>query len=231
MVVSSGTKSRPRTAILAAGGPLTAQEAVLLAEFAQETDVWVGVDSGTRHWLSIGILPHYVTGDFDSLSVQERESLAKIGVKIVPTPDQDYTDLDKAIAFVSQELGIARLRIFAGTAGRLDHTYSVLSTVVKYGRALDIRLVDEVGETWLVNGTETLTGEHLPGRVLSLMAMGTVTGITTTGVVWELEGETLAPGFRDGTLNVIKDTTVGILVEEGNLLVMLHHPPASSKRA
>jgi thiamine pyrophosphokinase len=55
------------------------------------------------------------------------------------------------------------------------------------------------------------------------MALGPVSGITTSGVRWPLAGESLAPGVRDGTLNEVLSETVTIEVESGNLLVQLHH--------
>lgn len=221
---ASEADSIPTYTLLAAGGPLTSREAERLRLEAETAQWCIGIDGGARHWLGIGLVPDYVTGDFDSLTPAELEDLAAQGAEIVPTPDQDFTDLDKAIAFVVEKLGSTVLRIYAATAGRLDHIYSVLSTVVKYGRHLDIRLVDEYGETWLVNDSITLTGADLPGRILSLMALGTVHGITSTGVEWPLDREALAPGVRDGTLNRVTDETVTVAVESGDLLLMLHWP-------
>ena len=212
-------------AILAAGGPLSPAEAECLrsALAANPGALRVGIDSGARHLLRVGKLPDVVTGDFDSLTLAEREALASQGVEIVPTPDQDYTDFDKALRYVRDVRGAKRIQVFAATGGRLDHTYSVLSALIKHGQHGDIRLVDAVGETWYVCGKVTLNGSDLPGRTLSLMAFGTVNGITTTGVRWPLTGESLAPGVRDGTLNEIIADTVTIEVREGNLLVQLHH--------
>jgi len=88
-----------------------------------------------------------------------------------------------------------------------------------------MRLVDDMGETWLAGPYALLTGDDLIGRTLSLMAFGPVTGITLTGVRWPLKNETLAPGVRDGTLNEITDAKVTLEVKSGDLLVMLHHAP------
>jgi len=218
-----------REALLVAGGPLAEGDIPLLAAAVAQTragrGVVVAVDGGTHHLLRLGALPDIVTGDFDSLDAVTRADLAAQGVRIVPTPDQDYTDLDKALSFVRSDLAIAQVRVHAASRGRLDHLYSVLSAVVKYGRSLDLRLVDGIGETWLVNGEVTLAGADLPGRTLSLLALGPVSGITTTGVRWPLTEETLAPGVRDGTLNEVVAETVTIRVNAGDLLVNLHHPP------
>jgi thiamine pyrophosphokinase len=190
------------------------------------SDYLIGVDGGARHLRRLGLRPHVITGDFDSLSLPEREAFAAEGVRILPTPDQDYTDLDKAITVAVDELGARVLRVFAATVGRLDHIYSALSTLIKHGRRADIRLVDDIGETWLIDRELDLYAPDLPGRVLSLLAFGPVSGITTTGVNWPLHEESLAPGVRDGTLNRIIAERVTIRVGEGDLLVMVHHPDA-----
>ncbi|MFM7322775.1 MAG: thiamine diphosphokinase, partial [Armatimonadota bacterium] len=204
-------------------------EARLRAAAALPGAFVVAVDGGGRHLLRMGIDPHWVTGDFDSLTEPERTLLQVRGARIVATPDQDHTDLDKAIALLRAERGARRIAVYGATGGRIDHLYSVLSTLVRHGGAVDVRLVDEVGETFVVAagaGETVLRGDDLPGRTVSLMALGAVEGVTTRGVRWPLSGEALAPGVRDGTLNVVTADEVGIRVEGGSLLVLLHHARA-----
>ena len=219
-------------ALLVAGGPLPfAQAELLRAEIAtrHETDglqtALVGVDGGAAHLVSLQVRPDFVTGDFDSLPVALRETLAAQGARIVPTPDQDYTDLDKALTFARDTLGAGDIQIWAATGGRIDHAYSVLSAVLKHGRgpnAPHIRLCDEWGETRPVPAEGVhLQGADLPGRILSLITLGIVAGITTTGVEWPLESETLAPGVRDGTLNRITSETVTVSHQSGDSLLFI----------
>ena len=190
----------------------------------------VAVDGGALRLLTQGIVPQVVTGDFDSLTEEILVSLEAQGATILPTPDQDYTDLDKALTYVRNEIGDLPIEIFGATGGRLDHTYSVLSAIIKHGvfGEADIRLIDEIGETRPVRaGRMQRVGDDLPGRVLSLITIGTVRNITLHGVQWELEDATLAPGVRDGTLNQITERTVRLSCEIGApLLVQIHHAPA-----
>lgn len=212
------------TVVLVAGGPMDAAESGHLRDAVASAALVVGVDGGARHLLALGIVPQVVTGDFDSLTEAERRDLAARGTEIVATPDQNFTDLDKALVYVTETHRARSIRVYAGTGGRLDHIYSVLSAVVKHGRGgIDLRLVDAVGETWRIDGAATLSGADLPGRVLSLMALGPVDGVWTTGVRWPLSGDALAPGVRDGTLNEIVAETVTIRVGSGDLLAQLHH--------
>lgn len=188
--------------------------------------VLVAVDGGGRHLLRLGIDPNFVTGDFDSLSEPERTLLSARGATLVPTPDQDYTDLDKALAWIRTTLAPETITVFGATGGRLDHLYSVLSTLVRHGSGTDIRLVDEIGETFVVAGERIWEGDDLPGRTVSLMALGPVENVVTRGLRWPLHGETLAPGVRDGTLNVVDAPRFSVSAGSGTLIVLLHHASA-----
>lgn len=222
--------------MLVAAGPLPVRAATRLRVqiAAAPESLLVGVDGGAATLAALGVLPHVVTGDGDSLGEAARNDLAKRGARIVPTPDQNVTDLDKAMAYVL-ETGARVVRVFGATGGRLDHTYSALSALLKHARACpdaDVRLVDEWGETFAPTGPVTLSGSDLPGRVLSLVALGPVSDIRTTGVRWPLSGESLAPGVRDGTLNVVTETVVTIRAGTGDLLVLLGHAaPLAGKEA
>lgn len=209
--------------VLVANGPFEDIPQNRLREAAAEASALIGVDGGTHALQQLGLKPTHVTGDFDSLTLAERETLAAQGVAIVPTPDQEYTDLDKAVMFAFDTLGATSAHIYGATGGRLDHLYSVLSVLIKHGRVRDIRLIDTVGETFYIQDSIELIGTDLPGRTLSLLALGPVDGITTTGVQWPLNGESLAPGVRDGTLNKVVAETVTIACTAGDLLVLLHH--------
>jgi thiamine pyrophosphokinase len=211
--------------VLVAGGPLAEGATPYLLRDIQRAELLLGVDGGARHLRALGLIPQVVTGDFDSLTPPEIEALREEGVEIVPTPDQDYTDLDKALHFTIEERGLRQVRVYAATAGRLDHIYSCLSAIVKYGHIADVRLVDEYGDTWWIKPGETVTleGDELVGRTLSLITLGLVEGITTTGVAWPLTDEDLAPGVRDGTLNVVTAPPATVSYRRGDLLLMLHH--------
>lgn len=221
--VTGGANNPVTRAVLVANGVLHPDAVPLLHTAIAAADLVIGVDGGTRHLLANDLLPHVVTGDFDSLTTDERVDLEARGVRLISTPDQDYTDLDKALRVTVEEFGAMTVYVFAATTGRLDHIYSNLSAILKHGRRADVRLVDEIGQTWSVNGALTIEGPGLSGRVLSLMALGPVQSVTTTGVRWPLYEATLAPGVRDGTLNETISDTVTIHHKTGDLLVMLHH--------
>ncbi|MBC7806405.1 MAG: thiamine diphosphokinase [Akkermansiaceae bacterium] len=216
--------------VVVCNAPMDAVAERLLTGVARRPfTLFVGVDGGASRLSALGVLPHVVTGDFDSLTDADLARFESQNVTVVPTPDQDYTDLDKALTYVRSISTDAPIEIFGAVGGRLDHTYSVLSSVIKHGvlAGADIRLVDGIGETRPVRGGElVLQGDRLPGRIMSLLTFGIVREVTVTGVRWGLNGATLAPGVRDGTLNEITDTEVLVRCEKNApLLVQTHHSP------
>ena len=213
-------------AVLCANAPFSEEAIALLREATQRADLLVGVDGGARTLMRYGLTPQLVTGDGDSLTKEEQDALVRAGTELVPTPDQDFTDLDKALAYVIAVKGATKITVFGATGGRLDHSYSGFSALIKHGRSAQsaqIELVDETATYELVVGEWQKSGENLVGRTLSLLALGRVEGITTIGVRWPLVNDWLAPGLRDGTLNEITEASVRVQARSGDLIVMLHH--------
>lgn len=210
-------------ALLCANAPFSEEAAVLLQDAALSADWLVGVDGGARTLLRYGLTPQIVTGDGDSLSEHERAALRATGAQLVPTPDQDYTDLDKALTYMVEAHGATQLTVFGATGGRLDHSYSVFSALLKHGRRARVQLIDETARYEAIQGQWHCTGPELVGRTLSLLAFGRVEGVTTTGLRWPLTDDWLAPGHRDGTLNQVVESTITVQVGSGELIVMLHH--------
>jgi thiamine pyrophosphokinase len=207
--------------VLIAGGILSPDALPYLLQ--EKADIWVGVDGGARYFAQISRVPDCITGDFDSLTITEQEHFAAQGAKIIPTPDQNYTDMDKSIRYVLQQYNATYIRIYGATGGQTDHFISVLSALVKYQGKAIIKLVDEHGEVWLASDKEEIGGEALIGRMFSLIALGEVTGIITTGLQWPLTCETLVLGGRDGTRNLVMESIVTVQKQSGNLFLMLHH--------
>jgi thiamine pyrophosphokinase len=209
-------------AVLCANAPFSGEAEGLLRDAVESASILVGVDGGARTLQRYGLIPQIITGDGDSLRDDERVALVRAGAKLVPTPDQDYTDLDKALSWVRGQ-GATQITVFGATGGRLDHSYSVFSALIKHGRSLPLQLVDETAMYELVVGEWQRAGRDLVGRSLSLLAFGRVEGITTKGLRWPLANDWLAPGLRDGTLNEVTDESIQISVGSGDLITMLHH--------
>jgi thiamine pyrophosphokinase len=155
-----------------------------------------------------------VLGDFDSLAPDTLPNVPRIAAA-----DQDHTDIDKAIAYMIAQ-SASRIVMTAVTGDRLDHTFSALSMLVKYGRKIDISLLDEIGRARLVDDEIAIPSR--PGQTFSLLPIGKVEGVATMGLRWELDGDTLQAGVRDGISNEAIGNMVSINCWGGDLIVYWH---------
>ena len=81
-------------------------------------DVLLAADGGTRHALSLGLMPSIVIGDLDSLSEADRQRLENAGTRLLQRPrDKNETDLELAL-YYALEQGFTRVVILAALGGR-----------------------------------------------------------------------------------------------------------------
>ncbi len=127
------------------------------------------------------------------------------------------TDLEKAIRFAIAG-GCDQIDVVGAGGGRADHTLANLSVLAVFRGQATIRLHDELFEITLVDGRAEASGE--PGTVVSLVAIGACTGVTTRGMRWDLRDRTLA--FSPlGVHNEILVSPASVEVRTGDLLLFL----------
>ena len=94
-----------------------------ITEKPEADDIIIAADSGYNNAVSMGLTPHLLVGDFDSLGKKNIPS----GIKTVELPEEkDVTDTHVAID-AAIENGAEQIVIIGGLDGRLDHTLSNLS--------------------------------------------------------------------------------------------------------
>lgn len=201
-----------RVLILANGDP---PSPALAQRVAEEADRIMAADGAAHKAAGLGIVPHVLCGDFDSVNLTEARTLFP-NVAIVPTPDQEFADLEKAI-LLAREQGATRIAIMGALGGRMDHTLSSFALLQQYTPLLPVRLLDNHGVTWgMCSETEQAVTAN-PGETISLV---TFTGATVSiaGVHWPLDHFALRPGTH-GVSNVAAQSPVVIRVETGSVFV------------
>ena len=180
-------------------------------------------------------LPHCIVGDLDSASPDVMEYYGKLGVDIVRQADQHSTDLHKAIAQLARLLSLSggldvrHVVVYGAFGGRFDQLISNLVTLHSHRRHLpaDVQmlLLSEGNLAQLVPAGQHVIAGHAAfegeGKHCGLMALhGDVRGVWTSGLTWELTGQTLGWDAIQSTSNVIrsKDAQVTIGIEHGQLV-------------
>lgn len=177
-------------------------------------DHLLAADGGLKHMTRLGLTPHGILGDFDSLGyVPENAS-------VFPT-EKDDTDAMLAIRH-GLKLGYRRFILYGGLDGpRLDHT-------VANFQALQF-LADRGAQGWLVGRSYVATvlkngSLHFAGRpqgILSVFCMGPdAGGVTLKGLKYPLENGVLTAGFPLGVSNHFTGRDASVSVESGSLLIL-----------
>ena len=177
----------PRSGLIVGNGTLP-RDAILRREIARAEFV-LAADGGANRLIARGLQPNAVLGDFDSADVSNLPE----SVQRIPAPDQNHTDLDKAIVYLQGE-GYDAITITGVTGDRLDHTFAALALVCRY----KVRLVDDVGQAICVTGPGMVEIPTFAGQTVSLLPCGLVSGLTTVNLKWNLRGAEFNFSERDG---------------------------------
>jgi len=186
----------------------------------QPGDRILAADGGSRHVLQLGLAPAAVIGDLDSLTSEEREHLRLSGTELVEYPrDKDATDLELALAYAIGA-GCTAIVVVGALGGRLDQTLGNLALLsAERFAGIDLRLDDGLEEVCLVRSRLTIHGQV--GELVSLLPWGgPVAGVSTEGLRWPLNRETLFPEKTRGISNEMILPQATVAIEQGLLLVV-----------
>ncbi len=203
-------------AIIFANGDLADPQAV--REMLQPDDYLIAADGGLRHMQALGLKPHLLIGDLDSLEDGQRAQLESEGVAVERHPrDKDETDLELALLAAAKK-GCKHIRVVAALGGRLDQTLANLFLLEMDGlEGIDVRLDDGREEILIIHEAATLHGK--PGDTVSLLARdGCTNGVTTQGLKYPLNRETLCPNRTRGVSNEMLSEEASVTVASGRLL-------------
>ena len=180
----------------------------------------VGCDGGTAHILSLGLTPHVVIGDFDSISPKVVRALKHKKVEYFRYPtDKLFTDSELGVT-LAMKRGCKEI-ILAGVRGTAtDHFVGNLFMLAKKKFAsLDIKIIEGQEEIMLVRTRIRIKGSK--GDDLSLIAIGQdAEGVSTKGLFYPLKNATLKSGTAQGIRNKLTGKYAEITVRKGPLLVI-----------
>ena len=201
----------------------------LLQRLVEEHSQLVAVDGGVIACLQSGYTPHLLIGDFDSISEEIRRNLSHI--QQVHTPDQDQSDLEKALAYLFAS-GAREITVCGAVGKRLDHTLTNICLLSRYPDK--VKFENDAERCFALPRSSVLKCQI--GQILSLIPASTsVTKVFSQGLKWELTGQSLSKNFV-GISNVCLQEKITITFESGDLIVCLvrpeyaHEPKSGSEK-
>lgn len=186
----------------------------LVQRLLQEHDLILATDGAAHRASELGITPHIICGDFDSV-VLERAEQEFPQTTFISTPNQDRADLEKALHLV-QERGAKQVTITGAGGGRIDHQLANIALLLRYHTEINLSIVDDLGLVCAVS--DTLTLQTSAGDTISLISLSGSARVTLLGVQWELSDYLLPIGTM-GVSNVAQAEQVSLEVTGGTVLL------------
>lgn len=195
--------------------------------YCQPVDRLIAADGGWYHLQALHLQPDVLIGDFDSITPQELQSIQAQGIKTIQHPRRkDETDLELALRYAVQN-GSSRITILGGLGARWDQTLAnMLLLTQKEFQRIPISLVDGNQVLFTLNAStrSRVQIEGQPGDTVSLLPLsGDVHGISTSGLEYPLQNETLTTGSTRGVSNVLLKSPASIEIKTGALMIVLIH--------
>jgi thiamine pyrophosphokinase len=220
-----GEAVSPSAVIISGGGPPAAN---VIDRLPAHRFV-IAADSGLDHAVALGLDVDLVVGDFDSVSATALHDAEQRGVAVERHPvDKDAIDTELAID-AALARGFEHIVIIGAAGGRLDQ---LLAGALLLGSPrLSTRRVEAwIGAAYLtpVRAEERAVLHRAAGTTVSLLPLaGDAVGVTTTGLRFPLENETLPAAITRGVSNVFAGPTATVFVRIGLLLVIVPDDLAS----
>ncbi len=206
-------------AILFANGLVPDAKSLGLA--IADTDLLVGVDGGTEHCLAMGLAPHVVVGDMDSLAGEQRARLTREGVRMDVHPvAKDKTDLELAMDLAVEE-GVREVLVVGVWGGRLDQSLANMLLLGRYAGRLRVRFTDGKEHGAVLVGADELEIQDAQGSVCSLVPVsGLVDRVTVDGMQYPLRNALIHQGDTLAVSNRITSPRASVGIGQGILVVV-----------
>jgi thiamine pyrophosphokinase len=187
----------------------------------------IAADLGGHHASAWGWPVHLLIGDLDSLDPGEVQALRDAGVPVITAPvAKDETDLELALARALEE-GLEQIVICAALGGRVDH---LLANVLLLARpdleGRDVLIADGQQTVRLLRNCDpdrpaALALSGRAGDLLSLLPVSdAAVGVTTEGLLYPLNDETLYLGQGRGVSNEFLGGEARVRLRSGMLVVV-----------
>lgn len=207
-------------ALIIANGAACTED--LLNQLLEWSPYIVVLDGAMHRVLQLGIKVDVLLGDFDRNAHRFEEiSTLQHPIEIVHTPDQNKTDLEKAIDFLIEKEHRA-VNVVWATGRRADHTFTSIANIIRYYNRITVTFLDDYSTIYqLPKHPEVFQKWYSKDNIISLVPIGDVDGISTENLLYNLNNESLKLGVRNGNSNaVLQDGIVKISYTSGDLLMM-----------
>ena len=181
----------------------------------------IAADGGYLAACALGYRITALVGDLDSIRPDDLDGIDRSVTDVIAfATEKDATDLELAIDEAIAR-GATRVCVVDAMQGRTDHFIAsmMLLGAKKYSR---IAMSACIGSTrlWATSPQQPCVVEAEIGATISIVALGDALGVSTVGLRYRLDDESLRAGTSRGVSNVCVASPFHVTVAKGALLVI-----------
>jgi len=180
----------------------------------------IAADSGYTHAIAMGFVPNELVGDMDSITAVDLSDARDLNTLISQFPtDKDLTDTEIAIASAIAHHS-THITVVSGGGDRFDHVLGMVHSLASCALTVDTTLLIGTARVSYATYTKEFRINTQPGNTISLIPIGGAATVTTTGLQWELDNDTLQSFASRGVSNIATGDSVSISVTDGSIAVI-----------
>ena len=180
----------------------------------------IAADSGYAHAIAMGFVPHELVGDMDSITAVDLTDARDSNILISQfSADKDLTDTEIAIASAIARHS-TQITIVSGGGDRFDHVLAMVHSLASCAGTINTTLLIGTARVSYMSFTQKFTIETQAGDIVSLIPIGGAATVTTIGLQWELNSDTLQSFASRGVSNIAIGESITISVTDGLLAVI-----------
>lgn len=217
-----GSKKGERVALVFAAGDLPPRE--LVDALVAGTSSIVVADGGLRHAALLGLAPHLIVGDMDSVDADLLAAYANTKVERYPE-DKPQIDLELALS-AAHRSGAESARVLGAFGDRFDQGLAALLIAARLTTGpvpFPVSLHGGNHSAYPVTSALPQSLRLPPGTVLSLLSLEGDAVVSVSGVRYPLDRAKLPFGTGLGVSNVATTDVVDVTCFEGTVALIVEH--------
>ena len=210
------------TSLIFAGGLAPSDSTLHAVRKIEQVELVIAADSGLHTAQKLGFRVDAIIGDMDSVDENALAEAKSRGTKIIQHDrDKNFTDLHSALLYAA-ECGTKKIVVVTAGGGRLDHQLGVIAAMFDpLLRQTQVEAIWDNEEIFALQGPASCEFSAEVEDIVGLQAFSaTATGISTTGLRWQLLNEQLANHETRGVSNEATEKRISVSLASGQLLVI-----------
>lgn len=184
--------------------------------YAKGFNTIICADGGANSARKIGIIPDFIIGDLDSVTLSTLKYFEN-NTTIIQIKRQNDTDVEKCLKFAIKK-GFNEVILLGVTGNRLDHTICNLGIVIKFFNKIKIYISAE--DSFLSAYDKSVVIKSKINETISLYAFDEHTFISSKGLKYPLKNSNLAFGEKESTSNVANLERIELKIIGGIIFII-----------